>query len=219
LALFPECNGSLVSAACVPRDSYGTRGTNTGCRRGSVSHLPLAPYLTGCRRVSLHSPLGPYPTGCRRGPNYSSSAFWDAAGIPLEDGEDPRVPLGAVADPSTRVWPHFPLDAAGPTQDGPTSMDVASPTQEVSASIDGGSYPCFKPRKPSLTWGLSTRKVTMISGKPIPTVSSPILANQAFSIGKAASQLFIFYFLLRNKPATPVRPRVHITKLPSMSSF
>jgi hypothetical protein len=28
-ALFPECNRSLVSAACVPRDSYVTRGTNT----------------------------------------------------------------------------------------------------------------------------------------------------------------------------------------------
>ena len=29
LALFPECKGSLVSAVCVSRDLYGTRGTNT----------------------------------------------------------------------------------------------------------------------------------------------------------------------------------------------
>jgi hypothetical protein len=79
-----------------------------------------------------------------------------------------RVPLDAVRDPSTRLWPHFPLDALGPTQDGPTSVDVASPAQDVALSFDGGSYLCFKLRKPLLTWGLSTRKVTMISGKPIP---------------------------------------------------
>jgi hypothetical protein len=58
-----------------------------------------------------------------------------------------RVPLDAVGDPSTRLWPHFPLGAAGPTQDGPTSVDVASPAQDVAASVDGGSYPRFKPRK------------------------------------------------------------------------
>ena len=32
LALFPECNGSLVCATGVPQDSSGTRGTNTPSR-------------------------------------------------------------------------------------------------------------------------------------------------------------------------------------------
>jgi hypothetical protein len=33
-------------------------------------------------------------------------------------------PLDAVEDPSTRLRLHFPLDTAGPTQDGPTSVDA-----------------------------------------------------------------------------------------------
>jgi hypothetical protein len=139
-------------------------------------------------------------TGGRRG---STVSHWVRLGIhPLAFG------------PIFHWMPQDPLK-----QDGTTSVDVATLTQDVAASVDGGSYPHFKPRKPSLTWGLSTRKVTMISGKPKPTAGSPILANQAFSIGKVASQRFISYFLLRNKPATPARPRVHITKLPFMSSF
>jgi hypothetical protein len=36
LALFPESNGSLVSATRVPRDSFGIRGTNTPSRTDSV---------------------------------------------------------------------------------------------------------------------------------------------------------------------------------------
>jgi hypothetical protein len=55
-----------------------------------------------------------------------------------------RVPLDAVGDPSTcLLWPHFPLDASGPTQDGPTSADVTRLTQDVGASVDRGLYPRF----------------------------------------------------------------------------
>jgi hypothetical protein len=45
LALFPECNGSLVSANCVPRDSYGTRGTNTPSRTDCVGYALHTIYL------------------------------------------------------------------------------------------------------------------------------------------------------------------------------
>jgi hypothetical protein len=38
LALFPECNGSLVSATGVRQDSCGTHGTNTPSRTDSVSY-------------------------------------------------------------------------------------------------------------------------------------------------------------------------------------
>jgi hypothetical protein len=70
----------------------------------------------------------------------------------------------------------------------------------------------------STTWGLSTRKVTLISGKPMPMAVLPILKNSAFNVGEAAYLLFISYFRLRNKRAMSTLPRVHITKLPSMSS-
>jgi hypothetical protein len=70
----------------------------------------------------------------------------------------------------------------------------------------------------STTWGWSTRKVTLISGKPMPMTVLPILENSAFNVGKAAYLLFISYFRVRNKRAMSALPRVHITKLPSMST-
>jgi hypothetical protein len=79
---------------------------------GPVSHWMLA-------RISPLA-VGPIFHWMQGGPNYSSLAFLDAAGVPLLDaGEDPcptcrwpRIPLDAATDLSIRRWARIPLDAA-----------------------------------------------------------------------------------------------------------
>jgi hypothetical protein len=94
-----------------------------------------------------------------------------------------------------------PVDVASPTQDNPAPPDggpypcfkprkpFLPPCSTVLTSKERSDFcsdvlsarsrfgSLLFSKNLSTTWGLSTRKVTLISGKPMPTAFSPILAN------------------------------------------
>jgi hypothetical protein len=102
--------------------------------------------------------------------------------IPLDAGKDlstchpPRIPLDAGEDQATRLWtdatdkdrkddaddikthrhylpPRLPLDATGPTRDGPPSahsVRLTEDPEELSTTFPGGSSPDFPQRNPFL---------------------------------------------------------------------